>query len=375
MEEICCTCLKTYSENNSEDHLVNIYNEDYDNITYYTKLKYLVSPSDLILETDDQICLKCLKQLRISFKFKNIIESSQQFFKDSIHHTAVNIKSEILSNSSSEYEQENNDEIIHLHPLKDEEDTSDCDKKHFAAKFEIQEDEASYDEVTKHYIENDHSYGQKNEIDDKQVCIYCACYFQDPNELKKHIKKEHKNAGNLYCEKCDKTFQKLFAYNEHMNSHTKALYYPCLYCEKTFFRLTCQKRHIKTHLAKPGKKSKKTPFLCNICGKTFPYTNTYQRHLRMHQNVRKYECGVCTKKFSQSQHLQVHMRVHTGEKPYICDLCGSAFSLAATLRKHKSVHERLEKNHKETDNVKEEIEIKYAVPVSDLEFDKSVGIE
>lgn len=118
-----------------------------------------------------------------------------------------------------------------------------------------------------------------------------------------------------------------------------------MHCDKTFRRISSLQRHVRSHDAAPGHKTKRTPFLCTVCGKNFPFSNGVQRHMRTHFGIRNHECEVCHRKFTQSTHLRVHMRTHTGEKPYICETCGETFALNASLQKHLATHVKEDVNY------------------------------
>ncbi len=55
-------------------------------------------------------------------------------------------------------------------------------------------------------------------------------------------------------------------------------------------------------------------------------------------------CMHCTKSFTSKNGLFIHTRSHTGEKPYSCDQCPKRFVSASNLRDHRMIHWR-EKTH------------------------------
>ncbi|KMZ02501.1 zinc finger protein 271 [Drosophila simulans] len=82
------------------------------------------------------------------------------------------------------------------------------------------------------------------------------------------------------------------------------------------------------------------PYKCNYCPAAFADRSTKTKHHRIHTKERPYECDVCCRTFTYSDNLKFHKMIHTGEKPHVCDLCGKGFVKAYKLRLHRETHNR-----------------------------------
>lgn len=309
-----------------------------------------------------EICKLCIKNLRISYQFRETVSYSQatlkkyttqNLIKNDIDHmikvesnedTSNIICDDIIEDMLIDAKKEDIKNEINVY----DSDSSDCFLADLKSDLKIDQSEIAL--ITPNEAEEEDPANNRIERSTKKKtrirkerksfnCTPCALDFDKKWKLDKHVAQVHSVEEKKYiCTFCNRAFKQSYHLREHITSHTGERNYSCTICDKTFQRQSSQKRHIKSHDAAPGHKTKRTPFLCTICGKSFPFSNGVQRHMRIHLGIRRHECAICNKKFMQSTHLHVHMRTHTGEKPYICDTCGEAFSLNASLQKHMSVH-------------------------------------
>ncbi|KPJ14790.1 Zinc finger protein 568 [Papilio machaon] len=107
----------------------------------------------------------------------------------------------------------------------------------------------------------------------------------------------------------------------------------CDICEKSFQKSTQLQSHMRNHRAERR-------FVCTYCNKAFSQSNNLRAHLRIHTNERPYKCSECGKAFTQVTNLNNHVRLHTGERPYVCpeEGCGKAYAQVTNLNQHRKRH-------------------------------------
>ncbi|KAB0796499.1 hypothetical protein PPYR_10560 [Photinus pyralis] len=386
--KMCYTCLEI-----KDDELIDVTALDFDSRTFLYKLQMCVS-SHLDEHNSKLLCSECVKQLRVSYKFRATVLLSQdilnkrkndllptvyegdptdvlykiavhrQFFGsqclivndpvdlNDLRETDKNKAPELPSNEAAYFLELKSESAAQVDDIHNSQFTiADLINKFECSKCNIVADSEHHDcskynggyKSAKEIKVKRRRVRVKRELavledDITYECYHCATVFNKRWKLQKHITRVHTNVKKHICPYCAKSFKQSYHLREHLTSHTGERNYTCSYCEKTFQRISSLKRHSRSHERAPGEKTKKTPFLCTVCGKNFPFSNGVQRHMRTHLGIRNHECTVCHRRFTQSTHLHVHMRTHTGEKPYICDTCGEAFPLNASLQKHMAIH-------------------------------------
>jgi len=133
------------------------------------------------------------------------------------------------------------------------------------------------------------------------------------------------------CEICGRDFPDTLTFNFHMETHHPAQPYRCDVCPKSFSVPARLARHYRSHT---GQK----PYTCNICPKSFSVKENLSVHLRVHTQERPYPCTVCNRSFEHSGKLHRHMRIHTGERPHQCRVCNKTFIQSGQLVIHMRTH-------------------------------------
>lgn len=86
-------------------------------------------------------------------------------------------------------------------------------------------------------------------------------------------------------------------------------------------------------------------FECEHCGKIFPSSTRYHKHVKLHSALRLFRCTFpgCGKSFKRKPHLTRHVATHQEDKPYQCSHpgCGKSFTSNQKLRKHLKSHRQL----------------------------------
>ena len=79
---------------------------------------------------------------------------------------------------------------------------------------------------------------------------------------------------------------------------------------------------------------------------TFPDKNTFQAHLDLLHEGKRYMCSICDYKTEHKKGLEVHvLAVHEKKKPFKCEACNKDFSQKPSRDWHfKRIHGKLEKN-------------------------------
>ncbi|EDW16051.1 zinc finger protein 263 [Drosophila mojavensis] len=91
---------------------------------------------------------------------------------------------------------------------------------------------------------------------------------------------------------------------------------------------------------KMGRKprDKHSNYICDVCGNIYPSQARLTEHMKFHSGVKPHECEICGRGFVQNQQLVRHMNTHTGNRPYKCDFCPAAFADRSTKTKHHRIH-------------------------------------
>lgn len=95
-----------------------------------------------------------------------------------------------------------------------------------------------------------------------------------------------------------------------------------------------------------GKERIQYPRACSHCGKSFPSSTRYHKHILFHTAERKFKCDHpgCDKSYKRKSDLQDHKAVHLAVKPFRCiaQSCCKTFARKSELMSHvKCAHNGL----------------------------------
>ncbi|XP_065206104.1 zinc finger protein 595-like isoform X3 [Planococcus citri] len=222
-------------------------------------------------------------------------------------------------------------------------------------------------------------------------CEICGKKYAEEWKVKEHQRNSHKgkNLMQYKCDICDKKYARKWLVRSHKRqAHKDHLEeYQCDYCDKKFNEKWIIKLHMQTvhsmnnttedgasspaahkattdeleklleyhqriscdeiKLPKPEDsladesiegKSRRKPFSCELCGKTFATKQGMKNHLYAELNMRKYVCEICGKSYNWWMGLKEHSIMNHGAKEFVCDHCGKDFPTKKRCRDHLSVH-------------------------------------
>jgi uncharacterized Zn-finger protein len=127
----------------------------------------------------------------------------------------------------------------------------------------------------------------------------------------------HREENIYFCEICKKPSFHRNNVSGHTSVSSKAKMFRCEMCVTSSTQNNSATRRFG---------SRKRPFSCNICNKSFIYRSNIENHIRVHTGERPFSCDICKKSFAQLTNLNTHMRVHSGERPFSCEECGKMFT-------------------------------------------------
>ena len=161
-------------------------------------------------------------------------------------------------------------------------------------------------------------------------CDECGKTFKERSSLWRHRKVTH--------EKIDK----------YINRSKQVKEYTCPICKEiihdTYQRYFLHKQQCE------AKATGVNPYICSICGRSFPTTNQHGNHFttcsgkgKKYYNTKACSYEDCQYRTSSNIELDNHVkRVHLKvpiSKNHVCTLCGNAYNKVAILNQHiKSVH-------------------------------------
>ncbi|XP_050442350.1 zinc finger protein 271-like [Adelges cooleyi] len=272
------------------------------NINFNEKESITTSHLELIDEVDYHCCLFCDKMFPSDYELlKHVSEMHQE-----IAELKLNAKKR---EERMDYSRSFIDE--------DEEDAQ-CDQY--------------IESLTKSFMSKT-DYDELNEVptsdegeDNKFQCYYCSATFEEFVLLKQHSVSRHRDLNKkTECNKCNKIFLTVADLQEHV----------------TQFHPTRKNKQESESILRSSKKS---PYICHICDKTFSrFCDLLDHDEIQHDDLpKRFRCGVCSKMFLMEDRAKVHFNFyHTktkGTMNFQCSFCGMELKSASAVANHERMH-------------------------------------
>lgn len=324
-----------------------------------------------------QMCSSCVRQLTISFQFRQTVIAAQENIRNgilkvdtvpTIHITLTHtgLESDIKPTATStqnlvikahEYVFPNPDPIIDIHD--DTNFSNDDDEEDFDQKLTRNNDRID----TPKSMDESKAEGEMMGIE-KYECPNCEAVLRSSTAsqhtcLARKVLEEGRETSTVQrngrmliqegkseksehiydCEYCSFTFDKRWKVQKHiLKAHGKERKFACTFCNKTFKQSYHLREHLTSHTGERN-------FTCQSCGKSFLRISSMQRHMRSHsatpgQKTKRtpFLCTVCGKSFPFSNGVQRHMRTHLGIRNHECQVCHRRFTQSTHLRVHMRTH-------------------------------------
>ena len=189
-------------------------------------------------------------------------------------------------------------------------------------------------------------------------CKRCDDKFDSELDLKVHIEQVHenmleKNKGTFECSKC----KTVFSYEGHLSEHNQripdcdtAVKEPNsgengekkkkkdLDQEISYRNPVTGETKVTTLgklLVKVKNKNRRCKVTCDLCGKHYEFISSYQRHIRLHSEMRLIPCNICGTNFTNMDNVRKHIKRHE-TRPFYCPTCFNRFDSKILLDNHMS---------------------------------------
>lgn len=160
-------------------------------------------------------------------------------------------------------------------------------------------------------------------------CLACKYRFAKKDDLARHRRLVHLNAGRFYCKLCRKWYQDVSKKLHRLEYHTP-VELVCDYCQKKFKTKNRLIQHLGIH---------DKSHLCHVCGNKYSTKLFLKRHMMRHSKEYKEFCGECGKAFYHKYELRAHMVTHSDERPFVCKICNVSYRSLNYLTEHVKTHD------------------------------------
>lgn len=159
----------------------------------------------------------------------------------------------------------------------------------------------------------------------KVLCDICGWGFNDKTNLRAHVNTVHLKLKPFKCKLCNKAYPTKRSFRDHVNRHSgKQKLYACDTCSWK----THHEKRLQVHILRHSNK-----FMCKICPEIFDDINSRKKHV-LECHFPKYQCNICGLDLSSQFCLDRHVEIHNGIKKFDCEICGMKFSQRSGLTRH-----------------------------------------
>ncbi|CAK1547283.1 unnamed protein product [Leptosia nina] len=178
-----------------------------------------------------------------------------------------------------------------------------------------------------------------------QSCILFRDYCQKSEQRCKEVLNRNENSNSVN-NRATILINKSSSLNNETSltiSEENVVLWLCPICNAEFIDRDAYTSHLSTcesenFTSMKGKKKKRKPVKCKICGKM---TMNVTTHRYTHQTIFPYHCDICPYKGKSVYLLRVHKISHLKNKPFKCHQCPKATSTSSNLQRHiRMVHSK-----------------------------------
>lgn len=127
--------------------------------------------------------------------------------------------------------------------------------------------------------------------------------YPDSSVQNTRLNGDIKSKETYQCKYCEKNYKSNSYYRTHLRKKHNAFKHECKFCSRSFLTENSLLVHSKIHW--PSLKRNKR---CSLCRTYFSSWYTLDRHLLSHSKEKKFNCNICFKSFKYSNHFYQHLK-------------------------------------------------------------------